>query len=176
MALMYVTFSFLLQLVLTIFVVLKYYDNGFDDFKPEHNEPFRRVELYVLVTLGAIYSIMIIKKEFKIARDIINLYGKIGLLQMIDSIVDVVLPVILLLVGYCVIVQDNTFIKAVLNTAALLFIPDIDDHLPNLLGLDDEAIIKNYLIAESKKDYNKFVSLSEKEIDEKIDSDHTMGF
>jgi hypothetical protein len=39
----------------------------------------------------------------------------------------------------------------------LLFIPEIDDHLPNLLGLDDEAIIKNYLIAESKKDFNKFV-------------------
>jgi chromate transport protein ChrA len=64
---------------------------------------------------------MIIKKEFKIARDVFNLYGKIGLLQMVDSIVDVVLPVILLLVGYCVIVQDNAFIKAVLNTADLLF-------------------------------------------------------
>jgi hypothetical protein len=168
-ALVYATFSFLLQLALTIFVVLEFYDEGIDAFKPEQNEVFRRVALYVLATLGAMYSLMVTKKEFEIAGDVYKFYGKIGLLQMIDLIVNVVLPVILLVAGYCVIIQDNTFIEAVLNTAALLFIPEIDDQLPSLLGYDDEAIIENYLIAESKKDYNKLSSLGNEDIDKKFD-------
>lgn len=107
---------------------------------------------------------MITNKEYLIAKDVCRFYGKVGLLQMMDAIVNLVLPVILLWSGFIVTTQEDTYINAVLNTAAFLFIPEIDDQLPALLGYDKEAIIENYLIAESKKDYNRFTALTEKDI------------
>jgi len=41
----------------------------------------------------------------------------------------------------------------VLNTAALLFIPEIDDKLPALLGFNEDEIITNYLVAEAVHQY-----------------------
>ena len=36
--------------------------------------------------------------------------------------------------------------EAVLNTAALLFIPEIDDQLPGLIGYNESIIVKNFLV------------------------------
>mmetsp|Transcript_21877 Transcript_21877/g.32328 ORF Transcript_21877/g.32328 Transcript_21877/m.32328 type:complete len:304 (-) Transcript_21877:456-1367(-) len=44
---------------------------------------------------------------------------------------------------------------AVLNSAALLFIIDIDELLPTVLELDTVDIVRNYLIKESIQDFNE---------------------
>ncbi len=103
-----------------------------------------------------------------IARDVYMFYGRIGPLQMMDAIVNLGLPLILLVAGFKVTMQEKTYIAAVLNTAAFLFIPEIDDQLPALLNYDEEAMIENYLIAESKLAYNSFISLSEDDINKKV--------
>lgn len=111
---------------------------------------------------------MITNKEYVIAKDVYRFYGRIGPLQMMDAITNLALPLILLVSGFIVTTQEKEYINAVLNTAAFLFIPEIDDQLPALLGYDEEAMIENYLIAESKNDYNKFTRMREEEIQKKF--------
>lgn len=53
-----------------------------------------------------------------------------------------------------VILNSDSFIESVLNTAALLFIPEIDDTLPDLLGFGEPSIYKNFLIHESLDEYD----------------------
>mmetsp|Transcript_4076 Transcript_4076/g.5323 ORF Transcript_4076/g.5323 Transcript_4076/m.5323 type:complete len:572 (+) Transcript_4076:101-1816(+) len=156
-----VTFSFLLQLALTAFVVLEIFNpDKWDDTDSRSN--YRIGSFYVLAILGGIYSIMVASKEYMIAKDVYQFYGKIGVLQMIDAIINLFLPVILLIAGAWVIIFETDFIQAVLNTAAFLFIPEIDDRLPQLLGYDDENLIENYLIAESKAGFNDLLKLTKK--------------
>ena len=71
-----------------------------------------------------------------------SIYGRLGPLQIIDSIVNIVIPVVLVVSGIIVIVQEKDFITDVLNTTALLFIPEIDDILPKLLGFYDITAIE----------------------------------
>ena len=51
-----------------------------------------------------------------------------------------------------------------LNTAALLFIPEIDDQLPELLGYSESDIYKNFLLYESRDEYDLLCSLDDSEI------------
>ena len=41
-----------------------------------------------------------------------------------------------------------------MNTAALLFIPDIDDDFPSLLGFKEDAIVKTFLISEAMAEFD----------------------
>ena len=59
---------------------------------------------------------------------------------------------------------SDSFIDSVLNTAALLFIPEIDDQLPGLLGYDDTIIFKNYLTQESLKEFDCICKLKDTHI------------
>jgi hypothetical protein len=52
----------------------------------------------------------------------------------------------------------------VLNTAALLFIPEIDDQLPELLGYSESEIYKNFLLCESMDEFDLLCSLDDSEI------------
>mmetsp|Transcript_27337 Transcript_27337/g.41154 ORF Transcript_27337/g.41154 Transcript_27337/m.41154 type:complete len:628 (+) Transcript_27337:80-1963(+) len=166
--LIYALFSFLLQTALTLFVLFKVlpFDIG-SDFKPPEFEETSGffVLVCLLASFGACYSMMIIKKEYDIASEVYRFYSRIGPLYIIDLTVNLVLPVILLVSGFLIIIDESDLIDAVLNTAALLFIPEIDDRLPNLLGYDEEATIEDFLIAEAKSEYSQFVQLNENNTD-----------
>eukprot|EP00551_Chaetoceros_affinis_P011522 CAMPEP_0203684868 /NCGR_PEP_ID=MMETSP0090-20130426/48255_1 /ASSEMBLY_ACC=CAM_ASM_001088 /TAXON_ID=426623 /ORGANISM="Chaetoceros affinis, Strain CCMP159" /LENGTH=620 /DNA_ID=CAMNT_0050554049 /DNA_START=75 /DNA_END=1937 /DNA_ORIENTATION=+ len=174
--LIYVTFSFLLQFALTMLVVSELIalilNNSFNSLvfnnnnQEDERSTLRVVFLYILASLGAIYSSLVASKEFRIAKDVRNFYGRqhTGPLQIIDYTVNMILPVVLIITGFFVIVNEEDFINAVLNTAAFLFIPEIDDQMPRLLGYDTEAMIENYLIAESKEQYDGLLGFGEEDI------------
>lgn len=155
---MYAIFSFLLQFVLAAYVVaeiLKGNDGGDIKFK------LRNIPL---ATLTFIYSAIVAKPGMTDREGAMKLYGKTGPLQMLDFFVNQYLTVIILFAGFFVILMQEDYIEAVMNTAALLFIGEIDDHLPRLLGMKEKAIIKNYLIYQSIKEYERVSRMSEKMI------------
>eukprot|EP00549_Striatella_unipunctata_P025602 CAMPEP_0118703656 /NCGR_PEP_ID=MMETSP0800-20121206/18704_1 /TAXON_ID=210618 ORGANISM="Striatella unipunctata, Strain CCMP2910" /NCGR_SAMPLE_ID=MMETSP0800 /ASSEMBLY_ACC=CAM_ASM_000638 /LENGTH=361 /DNA_ID=CAMNT_0006605265 /DNA_START=234 /DNA_END=1319 /DNA_ORIENTATION=- len=69
-------------------------------------------------------------------------------MSIFDGISNVVLPIVLIVAGALVILLQDGFIEAVLNSTALLFVLEIDDMLPTILDLDGVSIVRNYLIKE----------------------------
>ena len=53
-----------------------------------------------------------------------------------------------------------------LNTAALLFISEIDDELPGLVDLDESFIIKNFLTWGTNHEFDKIRELTDHQINE----------
>jgi len=49
-------------------------------------------------------------------------------------------------------------------TTALLFIPQIDDQLPELLGFNNDSIIGDYIIREANITYKQYQCLSDEDI------------
>jgi len=84
------------------------------------------------------------------------LFKGFSILMVMDVIVNFILPLVLAYHGFFLILYEKNFLSAVLNTTALLFIPEIDDQLPNILGYREDDIIRNFLIAESMKDFDVF--------------------
>jgi len=170
----YAFFSFLVQSCLTLFVILhvsfKGLKNDFDDESVDCADSTNTKEikmncihqdamkggLPILACLGAMYSFLIALPEIFATIEAYNLYGKkVGLIQMMDFIVNIIIPLTLVFSGIFVIWYESQFIDSVLNSAALLFIPEIDDHLPKLLSYDDKAIVENFLIMEAKNEYEE---------------------
>uniref|UniRef100_A0A7S0LTY5 Uncharacterized protein n=1 Tax=Coccolithus braarudii TaxID=221442 RepID=A0A7S0LTY5_9EUKA len=62
--------------------------------------------------------------------------------RVIDLISNAVVPVALLFVGFMLICTSETLMDAVLNSVVVLFIPEIDDQMPALIGIpvDDVAM------------------------------------
>lgn len=152
----YALFSFLLQFCLTAYVVAENLTTGFYDYK------LRNLPLAIFTF---IYSAMIAYPGMTDGHIAMKLYGKIGPLQMVDFFVNHFLAGVLLFSGFFVIFVQESYIEAVLNTAALLFIPEIDDQLPQLLGMDAESIIKNYLTHQALKQFDKLSLVKDKTID-----------
>ena len=144
--LVYAVFSFLIQFCLTAYVLAESISTGIEHFK------FRNLPL---ATLTFIYSAMIAYPGMTDSDIAMQLYGKVGPLQLADKFVNQILTFVLLFSGFFVIMIQESFIEAVLNTAALLFIPEIDDQLPQLLGLDGDSIIRNYLVYQSLRQFDK---------------------
>eukprot|EP00548_Thalassiothrix_antarctica_P009617 CAMPEP_0194160986 /NCGR_PEP_ID=MMETSP0152-20130528/78692_1 /TAXON_ID=1049557 /ORGANISM="Thalassiothrix antarctica, Strain L6-D1" /LENGTH=333 /DNA_ID=CAMNT_0038870731 /DNA_START=1085 /DNA_END=2086 /DNA_ORIENTATION=+ len=63
-----------------------------------------------------------------------------------------ILPVVLAVFGFFLILIQDDYLDAVLNSTAMLFIIRIDDDLPTILGLDFKSIIHNHLIHEALKE------------------------
>ena len=157
-------FSFVFQIVLTLYVFLQFkdnivgkeeicdFDNNDDDCMPYHYSNWRMLPL---ATLTTIYSALLAYPIMNEIPDAWNIFGSYGILQMMDFIVNGILPSVLLLFGFFVIWGQGSYIEAVLNTAALLFVPQIDDELPQLLGLKPDLIVKNFLIKETIDEFNK---------------------
>ena len=141
------TFSFLLQVCLAGYVLAEIFVT--DSFGHVRNVP--------LAILTFIYSTILAYPIISDSSGSNCLYRKKGLLYFMDSTVNIILPCVLLFAGFMVIMIQDSFIECVLNTAALLFIPEIDDQLPSLLGIKEEAIIHNYLISQSIKQYDKAI-------------------
>jgi len=159
-----------LQVCLTVFVVLEV-------ATPMTATSSRRSELTVLATLGSLYSILIAVPGIRTTGEAYGIFGKIGVIQMIDVIVNVFIPLTLVVSGFMVIINETNFIDAVLNATALIFIPEIDDQLPGLLGYDENAVIENYLIKEAKIEYNEYLRLetADGDIGKKFANDHGLG-
>jgi len=152
--LFYALFSFLIQLCLTGYVIA-------ENISTAEDLHLRNLPLAVLTF---IYSAMIAYPGLVDSHNAFDLYGKIGPLQMTDFFVNQFLTFVLLFSGFFVIMIQESFIEAVLNTAALLFIPEIDDQLPQLLGLNGEEIIKNYLTYQSLKEFDKICQTDDSKI------------
>ena len=136
-----------------------------------------KYSLYILATLGSTYSLLVTLPEIASTIEAYSIFGKIGAIQMIDAIINVFIPLTLVVSGYFVIINETNFINGVLNTAALLFIPEIDDRIPSLLGYDENAVIENYLIKEAKIEYNEYLRLetADESIGKKFANAHGLG-
>jgi hypothetical protein len=153
---LFAAFSFLLQFCLTAYVVLENVTEGIDEW---------HVRNLPLAILTLIYGTMIIYPSLRDKEQAFNFYGnKYSLLQQMDFFVNHTLSTILVFSGFVVIMIQQSFIEAVLNSAALLFIPEIDDQLPSLLGFDESAMIENFIIAESLKTFDKIVAMPEEKL------------
>lgn len=51
------------------------------------------------------------------------------------------------------VLQGETFLDGVLNSVALIFISEIDDHLPRLLEIDTLDIVQGFLIDQAMEEY-----------------------
>lgn len=150
MPLLYACFSFLLQVCLTAYVILQLRTNFEDDVYT-----WERIQPNIpLALLTLLYSTVLAIPEFKETPSGFKIFGKLGVLQTMDFLVNAILPSVLIVTGFVVILGQEEFIDAVLNTAALLFIPEIDDQLPSLLGFSESSIVKNFLIAEAIKEFD----------------------
>jgi hypothetical protein len=156
---LYAIFSFLIQLCLTGYVIAEIASTGLKEWRYE-NIP--------LAILTLIYSTMIAYPEFRESRDAMKLYGKTGFIQTLDFFVNKYLTMILLVAGFMVIMIQESFIEAVLNSTALMFVPEIDDQIPRLLGLEEDAIIKNYLTHQSLQEYDQISRMEGKRLNSEI--------
>jgi hypothetical protein len=88
--------------------------------------------------------------------DITNGYSKHDLFTVMDMVSNSVFPFILIIAGAIVILTAEEFIDSVLNSAALLFILEIDEMLPGVLDLDSSQIVRNCLISECFEEYDSY--------------------
>lgn len=146
---LFATFSFLLQLCLTGYVLAENLSVGVDNYS------YRNLPLAIMTL---VYSAIIAYPGLTDREDAYNFYGrKVSFLLLMDFFVNHYLSLVLIVSGFLVIMMQESFIECVLNTAALLFIPDIDDVLPSLLGFDERSIIENYIMQESLRQFDKLV-------------------
>jgi hypothetical protein len=123
MPLLYACFSFLLQVCLTGYVVAQLVINVSGDNRPYSERWLKNLPLALLTLL---YSTILAIPEFRATPHGFKIFGKVGVLQTMDFLVNAILPSVLIVSGFAVILAQEEFIESVLNTAALLFIPEID--------------------------------------------------
>jgi hypothetical protein len=159
--LIYVAFSFGLQSCLGLFVIAQVLTTS----RPQ-TDPNLAIGLLILASLGSLFGFFSTLPDIANYKTIFGVYGsKIGVIYLIDLFVNVFIPLFLVVSGFLIVTLQADYINGVIMTTALLFIPEIDDQLPRLLGLDQNAIIENYLLNESKLDYEQYAALSDKDID-----------
>ena len=157
----YAIFSFVFQIALTVYVILQIFTNFHKECGNETEDcemPYRTTssqKMLPLAALTTIYSALLAYPIINEIPDAWNVFGSYGILQMMDFIVNGILPSVLLVSGFFVIWGQGSYIEAVLNTAALLFVPQIDDDLPQLLGFKPNLIVKNFLVKETIDEFNK---------------------
>ena len=158
--LMFAIFSFLMQLCLTSYVVAESISSGLTSWN---------MKMLPLGLLTLVYSVMLVYPSIRDKDQADEFYGKnwsclTFFIRFMDSFVNQFLCVVLVFAGFVVIMIQESYIEAVLNSAALLFIPEIDDQLPGLMGFDEAAIIGNYIITTSLKQFDKVCRMSDEEI------------
>jgi len=149
-------FSFTLQITLTAYVALHQRNSSADN---EFN-----IKMLALSIFTFCYSIMVAMATISDTLKAYELVFKdFGLLMMMDSVINIVIPLALSYFGFILILCEKDYISAVLNCSALLFIPEIDDQLPKILGYREDDIIKNFLITESMVDFDDIINMPEDE-------------
>eukprot|EP00978_Attheya_sp_CCMP212_P031003 scaffold115889_cov41-Attheya_sp.AAC.1 len=106
-----------------------------------------------------------VKKAFKAK----NIYDFISFLLIFDLLANVIVPILIVIFGFLIISSADTYIDAVLNSTALIFIVEIDDILPRLLGMDVSSIVQDYLVDKALREYDSVRKLSNKVIQERVE-------
>eukprot|EP00536_Pseudo-nitzschia_multiseries_P000946 jgi/Psemu1/300412/fgenesh1_kg.12_\ len=83
-------------------------------------------------------------------------------LLTIDVLVNFLIPLVAVALGFIIIVVKEGFIGGVLNTAALLFISEIDDQLPEFLEYSNEDVVRTFVIQNATKEYDDLLVLEKK--------------
>lgn len=124
-------FSFTLQLCLTAYIGLQQSTQDADDDSNSAEDgdggssPKSKYNLSMLALaiFTFLYSYMVavstIEETLEAYR---KLFKRVGMLMIMDIIVNIVLPLLLACYGFFLILSEEDFINAVLNTTALLFI------------------------------------------------------
>lgn len=182
-SMIYCIFSFLLQSTLGIFVIAQVLTQ-----EPKPVKAELKYGLYVLATLGSLFGLSSALPDVSNWKTIYKVYGsEIGLILIFDIFCNIVIPLFLVGVGWYVVTLQADYINGkfvfdsvkgiffilsnvhstlgVIMTTALLFIPEIDDQLPRLLGFDQTAIIENYLIGEAKIHYKKYMKMTDEDVE-----------
>ncbi len=175
MSLIYVFFSFLLQSCLAIFCVTEVLEDLRSRAEEANSNYYYerkqiQIQYVILASLGSCFGFLSQLSEFRNAYKVYNFYGKLGVLQSIDFMVNVILPLLIIIVGFWLIANQENFVDAVIMTTALLFIPEIDDQLPSLLGFDPNGVIETYLVRESKNLYNNLIRRDDDDLWSAFDS------
>jgi len=90
-------------------------------------------------------------------------FKEFGLLVMMNFVISIVIPLALSYSGFILILREKDYISAVLNFSALLFIPEIDNQLPRILGHREDDIIKKYISTELIVDFDDILHITEDE-------------
>ena len=165
----------MLQSCLAIFVVTEVLEEfrgaeQANNYYYNQQEQEIQIRYVILASLGSIFGFLSQLSEFRNAYKVYNFYGKFGTLQAIDFTVNVIIPLLIIIVGFWLVANQDNIVDAVLMTTALLFIPEIDDQLPGLLGFDRDAVIETYLVREAKSLYNNNLRLDDDQLLLDVDS------
>jgi hypothetical protein len=155
----YAIFSFLLQICLAGYVIAQLIFNirdGSYTLSPENENLGKIMRNLPLAIFTLMYSILLSIPEVKNVPKGFKVFsgGGLCMLQIMDFIVNAILPILLLVPGFFVILDQEEFVEAVLNAAALLYITGIDDQLPLLLGCNSQSIVKNYLMDKAMEEFD----------------------
>jgi 1,2-phenylacetyl-CoA epoxidase PaaB subunit len=148
------TFSVLLQAILILYVCLELY--SLESYTLS----------YQMVTLGiltSIYGAIQARNGLHTALSVMNVYQKNeqhlrkkgnnehkkrfpGTLALVDMVANIGIPVVVIFAGFLIVALQESYIDGVLNSAALLFIPEIDDELPSYFNWNAKEIVEAYLV------------------------------
>lgn len=169
----YAIFSFLLQICLSGYVIAQLWINigdGSYTLSPDNENLEKMIRNLPLAIMTLLYSILLAVPEIKNVPKGLKVFasnsvggttggGRFGsMLQIMDFTVNAILPILLLVPGFFVILDQDEFIEAVLNAAALLYITAIDDQLPLLLGCNTNSIVKNFLMDKAMEEFDSIKS------------------
>ena len=112
----YAFFSFLLQSCLGVFVIAEVLTKKQGEVDRE-----LRIGLYALASLGSLFGLFTTLPDLHNFWTVYDIYGKIGPLYMIDVVVNVVIPLFLVVVGFIIVSRQSDYINGVIMTTALLF-------------------------------------------------------
>mmetsp|Transcript_8256 Transcript_8256/g.15555 ORF Transcript_8256/g.15555 Transcript_8256/m.15555 type:complete len:594 (-) Transcript_8256:103-1884(-) len=156
----YAAFSFLLQICLTGYVIAQLIRNtrrGSYTLSTQNENIGKLIENLPLAIMTLLYSLIIAGPEIRSVPKAMKVFGKhLSAFKIMDVVVNGILPTLLLIPGFFVILDQDEFIDAVLNAAALLYIAEIDDQIVYLLGLNVSNIVKDFLIHEAMAEFDAF--------------------
>ena len=116
-ALAYVAFSFCLQMCLGLFVIAQVLTTS----NPEV-DPNLKIGLYVLASLGSAFGVFSTLPDVTNYKTIYAVYGnRIGPIYIIDTLVNVFIPLFLAVAGFMIVTLQADYINGVIMTTALLF-------------------------------------------------------
>jgi len=156
-------FSFTLQLCLTAYIGLQ---QNTQDAEDEGSPKSKcNLSMLALAIFTFTYSFMVAMSTISEALSAYKILFKgVGALMIMDFIANIVLPLLLACYGFFLILSEENFINAVLNTTALISISEIDDQLPQILGYSEDDIIRNFLINESMTDFDAVKDVQVKDL------------
>jgi len=163
----YCIFSFLLQMCLLAYVIFE--NISIDKVELDFTD-LATYKMVPLALLSTIFSIILASPEWKQAGVVYEFYGGsvFSFLWAVDFFVNVVIPLIVVFAGFILIALAESYIDAVLNTTALLFISEIDDLLPGVLEMNYVSIVQDYLVDEALDQFDTRCDLTDGEVERKI--------